>query len=56
MDNLIFSIFPVLLSVVPVVSLLIAAFFIYKWANAALTLKKEQNDLLRDILEKMRKE
>jgi hypothetical protein len=56
MDNLIFSIFPILLSVVPVALLLVAAYFTYKWVNAALVLKKEQNDLLRDILDKMRKE
>lgn len=48
-----FSIFPILISLL-YLTLLIAVFYlIYTWVNKFISLKKEQNDLLREIIKRM---
>jgi hypothetical protein len=55
MDILFFTIIPVIISIVSLVLLFAVLYFIYKSINTSLLLRKEQNVLLREILEKIGK-
>ena len=51
----IFSIFPILI-VAFYFTILIAVFYlVYTWVNKFISLKEEQNDLLREIIERIDK-
>ena len=53
----IFSIMPFLPVVAPVIVylaiLFVIFYFIYRWVNTFISLKQEQNDLLREIINKV---
>ena len=45
--------FPILIVVVYLAILFGILYLIYRWVNKFITLKQEQNDLLREIISKM---
>ena len=49
-----FAIFPILIFLFYIAILVVVVFYlIYTWVNKFISLKKEQNDLLREIIKKM---
>jgi len=53
MDMLMFSVFPILIFLFYMVILATVLYFIYTWVNKFISLKKEQNDLLREIIKRL---
>jgi hypothetical protein len=49
----ILGIFPFLIIMVYLAILAVIFFLIYTWVNKFITLRQEQNDLLREIIKKM---
>jgi hypothetical protein len=49
----IFTFFPILVIIVYLAILFGILYLIYKWVNKFITLRQEQNDLLREIINKM---
>lgn len=47
------SLFLALWPIINLMLIVAVIYFIYKWVNIFITLKEEQNDLLREIVEKM---
>jgi hypothetical protein len=47
---------PVLLSLFYLAILFVVAYFVYTWVSIFISLKREHNDLLREILKKMDKD
>jgi ABC-type bacteriocin/lantibiotic exporter with double-glycine peptidase domain len=48
-----YTIIPILIFLFYLVILVIVFILIYTWVNKFISLKKEQNDLLREIIKKM---
>lgn len=53
MDMLMFSVIPILVGLFYLTIIAIVLYFIYTWVNKFISLKKEQNDLLREIIKRM---
>jgi len=53
MDTLMFSFFPVLIFLFYLTIIIAVVYFVYTRVNKIISLKKEQNDLLREIINKM---
>jgi hypothetical protein len=49
----IFPFFPILIVIVYLAILFGILYLIYKWVNKFISLRQEQNDLLREIINKM---
>lgn len=49
----VFSIFPILIIVFYLAIIAAVFYFVYTWVNEFISLKKEQNDLLREIIKRM---
>jgi len=49
----IFTFFPILIVIVYLAILFGIFYLIYKWVNKFIALRQEQNDLLREIINKM---
>lgn len=48
-----FSIFPVLIGVFYLSAVIGVFYLVYTWVNKFISLKKEQNDLLREIIKRL---
>ncbi len=48
-----FAIFPILVFLFYIAILVVVFYLIYTWVNKFISLKKEHNDLLREIIKKM---
>ena len=48
-----FAIFPVLIFLFYLAVIFLVFYLIYTWVNKIISLKKEHNDLLREIIKKM---
>jgi len=51
MSNFIY--FPILMIIFYLAIIFVVFYLIYKWVNKFISLKQEQNDLLREIIKKM---
>ena len=49
----IFTFFPILIVIVYLAIIIGIFYLIYKWVNKFISLRQEQNDLLREIINKM---
>jgi hypothetical protein len=55
MDTALFNIIPILIPALFVGAIITIFYLAYKWITFSLSLKREQNEILREILEKMNK-
>lgn len=53
MDMLMFSFFPILIVLFYLTIIAGVLYYVYTWVNKFLSLKKEHNDLLREIIKKL---
>lgn len=53
MGMLMFSFFPILIVLFYLTIILAVIYFVYTWVNKFISLKKEQNDLLREIIKRL---
>jgi hypothetical protein len=53
MDHFIFNLFPIFIICFYLTIIIGVFYFIYKWVTTIISLKREHNDLLREILKKM---